>query len=186
MSEHLSQLVTGGLLSEARQGRHRYVRLAGGDVAHLIETLGNLSARRGNNASGYRQVRASQAMQDGRTCYDHLAGALGMAITDALVTRGLIRREDHDMTLTTAGARWLARTGIALPQDSRRAVVRPCLDWTERRHHVAGQVGAALCTHLFRIGAIARSTPKRAVKLTDVGRTWLQTELSLSDTDLPR
>jgi DNA-binding transcriptional ArsR family regulator len=174
MSEHLTQLVAGGLLREERQGRYRYVRLAGPEIAELLELVGNLAGRTHQPGTGYRRVRAAQSLREARTCYDHLAGELGLAVTDAMVARGFLLYQDSTMALTERGRQWLDHNGVALDPSSRRPEAKACLDWTERRHHLAGRAGAAVCTHLFEIGGITRGTPKRAVRLTDSGRAWLQ------------
>ncbi|WUT77502.1 helix-turn-helix domain-containing protein [Streptomyces sp. NBC_00669] len=183
---HLNALVAGGLLAEARQGRHRYVRLAGPQVAELIEGLAALAPARtppppppSLSASGRRQ-----ALAHARTCYDHLAGTLGVAITDAMAARGLLS-DAHGLGLTAEGAAWLTGLGIAVPAGSRRPAVRSCLDWTERRPHLAGSVGAALCRHAFDAGWITRIGTTRAVAVTPAGRHALHDLLGLPADLLP-
>lgn len=147
-TEHLNMLVRGNLLAEERQGRHRYVRLADPSVAELIE---NLAARAPNAASPPLSLSAASrqnALAHARTCYDHLAGTVGVAIADAMTEQRLLDWE-HGLGLTSDGKSWLAELGIAVPTGIRRPSVRSCLDWTERRPHLAGAVGAALCRHAF-------------------------------------
>ncbi|MEV5439156.1 winged helix-turn-helix domain-containing protein [Streptomyces sp. NPDC052682] len=176
LSEHLDKLVAGGVLAEERQGRHRYVRLAGAGVAQLVE---DLAARVGpETAAGPRSLReasAGSALARGRTCYDHLAGRLGIAVTDALTDRGLLVR-DTGFALTDAGLAWFAAAGISLDRRGRRPLVRACLDWTERRPHLAGTAGAALCRHALDAGWCERIGSGRAVRLTPAGEHAL-TEL---------
>ncbi|MFJ8041845.1 winged helix-turn-helix domain-containing protein [Kitasatospora sp. NPDC096147] len=179
-TEHLNLLVGGGLLVQERQGRHRYVRLAGPETARLIETLASMAPRRADRPRSLPAVNRSRALARARTCYDHLAGALGVAITEAMADRGLLDRE-QGLTLTGDGVAWLAGLGIALPPTTRRPPVRACLDWTERRPHLAGAVGAALCRHAFDAGWITRIGTGRAVALTEIGRRALQDHLGLSD-----
>ncbi|MBQ0829877.1 ArsR/SmtB family transcription factor [Streptomyces tagetis] len=180
LSEHLGRLVAGGLLAEERQGRHRYVRLADARIAHLVEDLAGqvapqAAARRAPTlgASGARS-----AMARGRTCYDHLAGRLGIALTDALTGRGLLR-QDTGFALTDAGLGWFDDVGIRLDRTSRRPLARPCLDWTERRPHLAGVAGAALCRHALDAGWCVRIGSQRAVKVTPEGERALSEALGI-------
>lgn len=181
---HLHRLVAGGLLTERRQGRHRYVQLAGPAVAALLEDLSARARPRPAAPRGLRAVTADAALRRGRTCYDHLAGRLGVAVTDAMVTAGLLDRA----TLTPAGAAWFRdalgcdlATGPSHP--TRRPLVRDCLDWTERRTHVAGVVGATLCTAFLTHGWVERVGSGRAVRLTPSGRTALTDLLGPLDVD---
>ncbi|MFD0006405.1 MULTISPECIES: ArsR/SmtB family transcription factor [unclassified Streptomyces] len=173
LSEHLGKLVAGGLLTEERQGRHRYVRLADARVAQLVEDLaaqvGPAADRRPRTL---RESSAGSAMARGRTCYDHLAGRLGIAVTDALTSRGLLR-QDTGFALTDAGLGWFGSAGIRLESTGRRPLARACLDWTERRPHLAGVAGAALCRHALDAGWCVRIGSERAVKVTDSGERVL-------------
>ncbi|MFF9576703.1 ArsR/SmtB family transcription factor [Streptomyces rubiginosohelvolus] len=178
-TEHLDLLVGGGLLAQERQGRHRYVRLADPETAQLIETLAFRAPRRGDPPRSLPAVNRSRALARARTCYDHLAGALGVAITEAMTDRGLLDRE-QGLTLTGNGTDWLAELGIVLSAATRRPPVRSCLDWTERRPHLAGAVGASLCRHAFDSGWITRIGTSRAVALTETGRRALRVHLGLS------
>ncbi|MEU9062782.1 helix-turn-helix domain-containing protein [Streptomyces sp. NPDC048430] len=177
---HLNLLVRGGLLTQERQGRHRYVRLAGPDTAELIEKLASMAPRRADLPRSLPAANRSRALARARTCYDHLAGALGVAITEAMTDRGLLDWE-QGLTLTSDGTAWLAELGIALPPATWRPPVRSCLDWTERRPHLAGAVGAALCRHTFDAGWITRIGTSRAVALTDAGQRALKDHLGLAD-----
>ncbi|MFF2540619.1 MULTISPECIES: helix-turn-helix domain-containing protein [Streptomyces] len=178
-TEHLNLLVGGGLLAQERQGRHRYVRLADPETAQLIETLASMAPRRGDPPRSLPAVNRSRALARARTCYDHLAGALGVAITEAMTDRGLLDWE-QGLTLTGNGTDWLAELGIVLSAATRRPPVRSCLDWTERRPHLAGAVGASLCRHAFDSGWITRIGTGRAVALTETGRRALRVHLGLS------
>jgi DNA-binding transcriptional ArsR family regulator len=179
-TEHLNVLVAGGLLTEERQGRHRYVRLAGPDVAELLENLASMAPRTTATAAprSLSAVNRTRGLARARTCYDHLAGTLGVAITGAMTDRGLLSWE-RGLTLTDAGAAWVAALGIVLPTATRRPVVRSCLDWTERRPHLAGVVGAAVCRHAFDTGWITRIGSTRAVALTDSGEQALHDQLGV-------
>ncbi|WP_054812044.1 ArsR/SmtB family transcription factor [Nocardia arizonensis] len=179
-SEHLSRLVDGGLLVEQRRGRHRYLRLAGPRAADLLEAmLGYLGPTR--PAPTLRAATSAAAHARARTCYDHLAGRLGVAIADAMRARDLLT---DDFALTDAGAEWLA---IQMPADaahrSARPLTRPCPDWTERRYHLAGAAGARICAQLFTREWIRRTGSGRAVAVTPAGHTALR-ELLGMDTEL--
>ncbi|GHG07965.1 ArsR/SmtB family transcription factor [Streptomyces hydrogenans] len=178
-TEHLGKLVAGGVLTEERQGRHRYVRLAGPGIAHLVEEL---AARAGPGADeaprSLAAVNAGRAMARGRTCYDHLAGRLGIAVTDALTARGLLR-QDTGFALTDRGLAWFSDLGIPLVRKGRRPLARGCLDWTERRPHLAGTAGAALCAHALDSGWCVRIGSGRAVKVTPAGERALWRELGI-------
>ncbi|MER7517685.1 winged helix-turn-helix domain-containing protein [Streptomyces sp. NPDC126499] len=178
-SEHLGKLVAGGVLAEERQGRHRYVRLADHRIAHLVEDLAALAAPAVPEAPrGLREASAGQAMARGRTCYDHLAGRLGIALTDAMTVRGLLR-QDTGFALTDDGLAWFEDLGMPLAPKGRRPVARGCLDWTERRPHLAGLAGAALCRHALDAGWCVRIGSERAVKVTPDGERALHAALGI-------
>jgi hypothetical protein len=183
-TEHLHRLIEGGLLVEHRQGRHRYVRLADASVAQLLE---DLASRTGQPAvpRGLRAVTANSALRRGRTCYDHLAGRLGVAVTDAMTGAGLLD-QTGGFALTTAGRVWLTDTLGLSAEDLRpgkRPLARGCLDWTERRQHLAGLAGAKLCERFFGNGWVARIGSGRAVRLTPNGKAALRDLLGLSGLD---
>lgn len=179
LSEHLGKLVAGGLLTEERQGRHRYVRLADASVAHLVEDLAaQISPDTVRRPRNLRESSAGSAMARGRTCYDHLAGRLGIALTDALTARQLLD-QNTGFALTDAGLTWFENTGIPLDRKGRRPLARACLDWTERRPHLAGVAGAALCRHALAEGWCVRIGSERAVKVTEVGERALATLLGV-------
>ncbi|WP_211363569.1 ArsR/SmtB family transcription factor [Saccharothrix saharensis] len=179
-SEHLSRLSEAGLLVERRQGRHRYVQLAGPEQARLLEEL---LAYLGPADPPRRTLRAStadQALRRGRTCYDHLAGRLGVAITDAMTTRGLLTA---DLAVTDDGLAWLGRELAFTPPASRRPLAKACLDWTERRSHLAGTAGAHLHAHFHERGWVRRVGTGRAVRLTPTGETALHDLLGVRPPD---
>lgn len=178
-SEHLSHLVDAGVLVEERQGRHRYLRLADDGVAQILEDL----AGRGRPAApprSLRGVRVAHELAFARTCYDHLAGCLGVAVMDALVARGLLG--DGDQTsLTAAGRAWLKGLGAELqpPPGSRRPLVRTCLDWTERRPHLAGTAGAELLQVMLGHNWLGRCAGERALSVTELGESELGGQLGI-------
>jgi len=183
-SEHLSRLVAGGLLAEQRRGRRRYVRLAGPRVAQLIEDLASHAAHAGGGdrarPATLRTLSAARALAAARTCYDHLAGRLGVAITDALTARGLLC-QDAGFALSDEGLSWFAvELGAPLPGGGRRPLARPCLDWTERRPHLAGGAGAVLCATVLERGWVTRVGSGRAVALTRAGGEALERLLGLT------
>ncbi|MCZ9347606.1 winged helix-turn-helix domain-containing protein [Streptomyces sp. TRM76130] len=181
VSEHLGKLVAGGLLAEERQGRHRYVRLSDDRVAQLVEDLAAQVAPEAvtRRPRSLAAAGAASAMVRGRTCYDHLAGRLGTAVTDALTARGLLR-QDTGFALTDAGLAWFDATGIRLARTGRRPLARACLDWTERRPHLAGVAGAALCRHALDAGWCVRIGSGRAVKVTAPGARALSELLGVA------
>ncbi|QKW26805.1 helix-turn-helix transcriptional regulator [Streptomyces seoulensis] len=179
LSEHLGRLVGGGLLAEERQGRHRYVRLADARTAQLVEDLVAQVAPAEHRPRTLREAGAASAMARARTCYDHLAGRLGIALTDALTARGLLR-QDTGFALTDAGVAWFGAAGIGLDRTGRRPLARACLDWTERRPHLAGVSGAALCRHAFDAGWCVRIGTRRAVRLTPAGERALSELLGVT------
>ncbi|WP_210586435.1 helix-turn-helix transcriptional regulator [Streptomyces sp. GESEQ-35] len=180
LSEHLGKLVAGGLLAEERQGRHRYVRLADSQIAELVEDLAaQVAPEAAQRPRTLRESTAGSAMARGRTCYDHLAGRLGITLTDALTERGLLS-QDTGFALTEAGLRWFDSVGIGLARKGRRPLARGCLDWTERRSHLAGVAGAALCRHTLDAGWCVRIGSERAVKVTPSGERALGELLGIS------
>lgn len=180
-TEHLNRLVAGGLLVERRQGRHRYVQLAGPHVAELLEYLAAQVQPTPAKLTTLRSATTSAALARGRTCYDHLAGKLGVALTDAMVVNGLL---DHNpgFALTSAGMSWLTNElGIdpAELRPTRRPLTRACLDWTERRSHLAGAAGAHICRRFQENQWIKRIGSSRAVRLTQSGERALRQSLGI-------
>lgn len=172
-SGHLAKLVEGGLLAVARQGRHRYFRLAGAEVGRMLETLMELAARQDLSARPRAVPRIGEAMRTARTCYDHLAGRLGVAIADGLLARGYLRWEDDGGEVTPAGQAALDSLGVRVGA-SRRRFCRPCLDWSERRPHLGGAMGAAICARCLELGWVRRQPGTRAVLVTPEGARGLR------------
>ncbi|WP_330176571.1 winged helix-turn-helix domain-containing protein [Streptomyces sp. NBC_01498] len=167
-SEHIGKLITAGLATEERQGRHRYVRLADASTAELVESLAAHVMPGRDSPHIVRASRATAAMARGRTCYDHLAGRLGVTLTEAMARRGLLLF-DAGFALTEEGTEWFGELGIALENAGRRPVVSSCLDWTERRRHLAGVAGAGLCRLALESTWCARIGTERAVRVTPAG-----------------
>jgi DNA-binding transcriptional ArsR family regulator len=179
-SSHLARLLDGGLVTVERHGRHRYYRLAGHQVAEAIEALARI-APPGAAPAPVAGSRTGE-LRAARTCYDHLAGALGVALADALQREGTLERRDGAFTLTPAGEARLRELGVDLDavRGERRAFARACLDWSERRDHIAGALGAALLRRLLELGWIERDERSRAMHLTDAGRTALPQRLGVA------
>jgi DNA-binding transcriptional ArsR family regulator len=172
-SGHLSRLTAGGLVAVEKQGRHRYHRLASPAVARMLESIMQVAA---DAALPQRKAFVGPrdlALRAARTCYDHLAGHLGVALADALVANGQIELATDAGIVTDSGSALFNRLGIDLDAGSKRkgrTVCRPCLDWSERRPHLAGAVGAALCKHCFSEGWIKHAEGTRAVTITVKGQ----------------
>ena len=184
-SRHLAQLVEAGLLTLARQGRHRYHRLASREVAHALESLMQLAAHQATPAvAPVRTGPKDTSLRFARRCYDHVAGRLAVAITDRLLEDGAIVFDDDagrpterlDASLRGLGIELGDGGGLAAGA-SGRPVCRPCLDWSVRRPHVAGRLGALLCAHCIERGWLRRVDESRALVLTAPGtlalREWL-------------
>jgi DNA-binding transcriptional ArsR family regulator len=156
-SSHLAKLEAGGMIEPEKQGRHRYYRLTDPDVAGVLEGLAGLAAR-----AGHMRVRTGPKdpeLRRARICYDHLAGDLGVQMLDSLKKQRLVRHSKQTIELTAEGGRFLAKTlqisaeALAHP---RRPVCKACLDWSERRHHLAGTLGAALMARFTELKWAAR------------------------------
>lgn len=172
-SEHLARMTGAGLIGVERQGRHRYHRLASPAVARMIESIMQVGAvLRPLVVTGPRDA----AMRAARTCYDHLAGRLGVALADALAAAGWVDLTADSARVTPSGFALFDRLGIDLAaarpgRGSRNGLLCvPCLDWSERRTHLAGTLGAALCTHALQCGWVRRVPGTRAVSVTAGGR----------------
>ena len=177
-SEHLAKLVAGRFLTVERQGRHRYYRLAGAEIADAIEALLVLTARPATSRVATSAAPAHGTIEHARTCYGHLAGWLGVSITQGLLERGFIKdAHGKAYAVTPAGRDWLATLDIKLPTVSSSAaqkkIARRCLDWTERRHHIAGLLGSALYKRFRELRWLAPIKDTRVVRVTVEGRQRL-------------
>jgi DNA-binding transcriptional ArsR family regulator len=172
-SSHLARLVEAELLAVEKQGRHRYHRIASPAVARMIESMMQAVASR-TDVARRRAVTGPKnaALRAARTCYDHLAGRLGVALADALIAAGHIELMSDGGIVTETGFRLFDRLGMELGNragSGKRVFCRPCLDWSERRPHLAGGLGAALCRHSFSAGWVRRIDGSRAVAITPEG-----------------
>jgi DNA-binding transcriptional ArsR family regulator len=170
MSAHLSKLLEARLVAVDQQGRHRYFRLADEDVAALLESLMGVAFRTGS----VRLLSSPRdpAMRRARVCYDHLAGALGVTAYEALLRRGVIEMSRGELRLGHSGALWFRRFGIDTDAATRerRTFCRPCMDWSERRHHLAGSLGAALLSRLHELKWVRRDENSRVIRFTPRGQ----------------
>jgi DNA-binding transcriptional ArsR family regulator len=196
-SGHLSRLLDAGLLSVRQQGRHRYYELAGPQVGEMIETLARLAP-----AAPVRSLREgtrAHALRRARTCYDHVAGRLGVAVFRALIQQRLVtggdgrhhpeqaredrlsrRGRDLRYELTPSGGARLRALGVPLPADEARGIpLRYCVDWTEQAHHLSGDVGRALTTWMLEQDWLERQARSRALRITDAGARGLRDELGV-------
>jgi DNA-binding transcriptional ArsR family regulator len=181
-SAHLARLESGGVVLAEAQGRQRIFRLAGPAYAAVIEAMLAVAPRR--PAHSLSADRRSEHLRRARSCYDHLAGALAVACYDRLFDAGYLHDAGQGRPeVTDAGARWFC--GLGVPVDDlaarRRPLTRACMDWTERRYHLAGALGAALLTHLLEIGAVARRPGCRALTVTGGDTELLDRLLPFAD-----
>ena len=174
-SEHLSKLLDAGLVAVEAQGRHRYFRIANDEVATMLESLGAAAP-----VDAFRS-RAPAALTYARSCYDHLAGELAVLIYDRLVSDGHLDRVDDHLRISASGTVLLTGLGIdtTILRSKGRPLVRSCLDWTQRRNHLAGATGAALLGVFLERGWVTRGTQPRSIRLTRRGRTALKEYLGL-------
>jgi DNA-binding transcriptional ArsR family regulator len=177
-SGHLAKLTTGGLLAVRSQGRHRYYEIASAEVAHALEAAGSLGTRRANGATNGDAAHVPNArlahsdIRMARSCYDHLAGVVAVDLTRRMESSGAIRAcGEWEYELGRNGEKFFARLGVDVDhvRRGRRAFARRCLDWTERKPHLAGALGAALFARLVETGWVARKKDSRVVRVTHLG-----------------
>ena len=171
-SEHLLKLVEARLVAVIKQGRYCYYRIASPLVARMLESIIAVAAIEVPSRHQPRSAR-DEALRFARTCYDHLAGQVGVAIADALVANGSIVLGDDGGAVTDSGVRFLTGFGAELSPRGKRIFCRPCLDWSERRYHVAGLVGAEIWRRCLALGWFTRERESRALRLTATGRSGL-------------
>lgn len=178
-SGHLAKLTDGRLLTFVTQGRHRYYRLATVEVARMLEGLMAVSSN-GPPRHRPRSVK-DDALAAARTCYDHLAGRLGVAVADALVSRELVILGDDGGELTSQGHIEMTKFDAQWPGtvSNGRMICRPCLDWSERRWHIGGALGAAVARRCFHLGWVARIDGGRALQVTLEGKKGLQNSFGI-------
>ena len=172
-SGHLAKMTEARLLTSVKQGRHCYFRLASPKIARMLEGIMVVA---GEGPERYRpRWKGDDQLRTARTCYDHLAGRLGVAVTDALMRRKQVILAQDGGTVTRAGAKFLAGLGVSVDDagKGRRSFCRPCMDWSERRPHQAGALGAALASRFFDLGWVARTRDSRALQISGDGELGL-------------
>lgn len=169
-SFHLAKLVEGNLVKVEKQGRHRYFQLANVEIAQFLEAFLTISPP--PEVRSLKQSSQIKLLQDARTCYDHLAGKLGVQLTESMVSSGYLKKEEQQYTITPTGQLFFTEFGIDLTAltRKRRSFSHACLDWSERRHHLAGALGQGLLTRFFDLAWITRVPSIRAIKVTEKGR----------------
>jgi DNA-binding transcriptional ArsR family regulator len=179
-SEHLARLLSSRLVVVTKQGRHRYYRLAGPHVGQMLESIMNVALE--GPPRFQPRSKVDDVMRHARTCYDHIAGALGVGIADRLIERAFVILGDEAGEVTADGADFLTELGVDLTaaRTKRRVFCRPCLDWTERRPHIGGAVGAAIASRCFELKWIERIGESRALTVTSAGRRGLMSAFGLS------
>ena len=177
---HLRRLREGGLVVDETAGRQRVFRLASPELAEALEALALVAPPLPVRSLG--EARTLGALKRARTCYDHLAGELGVAVTEALVAREILEQDGGAFAVTGPGSGWLEQLGLDLDalRRTRRSFARGCVDWTERRPHVAGSLGAGIAAIFFARGWVRRRPGGRAVVVTSAGAEWLERSLGLT------
>jgi hypothetical protein len=174
VSGYLARLESAGLVAIERQGRHRYFRLADADVAVALEALMPVAAR-----AGHLRVRTGPRdpeLRHARSCYDHLAGDLAVTMFDRFVARRLLARRDGNLAVTAEGRRFFAKAGFDVEEleGGRRPLCQPCLDWSERRSHLSGTLGAAILKDIVARGWAIREAKTRVVRFSSAGEQKLK------------
>lgn len=169
-SFHLAKLVEGKLIKVEKQGRHRYFQLAGEDIAQFLESF--LAISPPPEVRSLKQSSQIKLLQDARTCYDHLAGKLGVQLTESMLKAGYLTLEGKQFVLTDEGILFFTTFGIDLTalKRKRRSFSHACLDWSERRYHLAGALGSELLNQFFNLGWLLRVPSIRAIKVTEKGK----------------
>jgi DNA-binding transcriptional ArsR family regulator len=180
-SSHLAKLQAGGLISQVKQGRHRYFRLADRDVAMMLEAMMGVAARAGHMRT--RPGPADPAMRKARVCYDHLAGEMGVRLFDSLIARRFIASKSDAVTVTRDGRRFLTEFGIDIDAlaSGRRPLCRSCLDWSMRRAHLAGALGGALLDRIYALDWAKRGKHSRTLIFTLRGERSFASVFPLAD-----
>lgn len=172
-SAHLAKLVAGGLLTASRAGRQRLFRLASADVGHAMEAIAAIAPA--SPIVALSQTTTLQRLREARSCYDHIAGRLGVAVTDHLLERRVIAVAGNAFELTRRGDTFFRDLGVDVGEAraSRRSFARSCIDWTERRPHLAGSLGASVLARFLAAGWVLRNPHDRALRITPEGRSEL-------------
>lgn len=179
ISIHLSKLLQAELLKVEKQGRHRYYRFARPEVAYSIEAMANLIPEK--NRRKHTDTSPDSGIKHCRTCYDHLAGKVGVLLTESLLREDIIQEAGSDYVVTMAGMDLFAGMGICVEslKKQKRTFAKPCLDWTERKHHLAGSLGAALLNRMLELDWIRKIKSSRAVVLTAKGELQMYEQFGM-------
>jgi len=187
-SGHLNRMTAAGLVVVRKQGRHRYFQLATASVARMLESIMQVAAELAPNRRHLSVGPKDLALRKARTCYDHFAGQLGVALADALIAHGRLELAEDAGIITETGLAFLAEIGIdpdrvelRRSRRSGRVFCRPCLDWSERRPHLGGAIGAAICAHSMQHGWTRRIEGTRAVLVTTKGRAVFAQKFGMRD-----
>ena len=174
VSNHLSKLLAGAMVNVDVQGRHRYYSFASDEVAYAVEALANLSPQ--NPVSEVSKPLSKNKLRYCRTCYDHLAGKVGVLILDGLIEKKVLKLQDKTYIVTTLGSDFFQNLGVEVSglQKQRRHFAKPCLDWSERKYHLAGALGAALLEKMLGLDWLRRTQHSRAISITSLGRSGLK------------
>jgi DNA-binding transcriptional ArsR family regulator len=179
-SNHLTKMMDADLLALEKQGRHRYYRLARPEVAYALEAMANFLPS--EIRASKKEKPPKKGVEYARTCYDHLAGKVGVEITEALVEKDFLEEKGKNYCVTPAGEKWFESIGINIEklQQKNRTFARQCLDRSERKHHLAGALGAALCSKMLENDWIRKKRNSREVLVTYKGRKKLSALLDLN------
>ncbi|WP_096187414.1 ArsR family transcriptional regulator [Evansella halocellulosilytica] len=179
-SFHLKKMIEANVVKVVKQGRHRYYGIDNHEVATALESLLSIAPK--VEIKSFKQATEDKAMRYARTCYDHLAGQVGVKITDFLLDHELVKDEGNSFTLTSKGETFFEDLQIDLKEvkRKRRAYINKCLDWSERRYHVSGAVGNALFKRLIELQWIQKVPDTRAIKVTEVGKQNLKTTFGVT------
>lgn len=174
VSNHLSKLLVGAILKVDVQGRHRYYSFANAEVAYAVESLANLDHQ--NELTEVKKPLTQNEIKYCRTCYDHLAGKVGVLIVNQLISKKRIELQDKTFMVTKTGSDFFHDFGLEVTelQQQRRHFAKACLDWSERKYHLAGALGAALLEKMLELDWLRRTKHSRAIVITSLGRSGLQ------------
>ncbi|MBS4190391.1 helix-turn-helix transcriptional regulator [Bacillus sp. FJAT-49705] len=179
-SFHLSKLIEASLVNVDKQGRHRYYQLANEEVARILESF--LAISPPPEVRSLKQSSQVKLLREARTCYDHLAGKLGVGLTESMLNTGYLEKEERNFVVTPKGEQFFTDFGIDLGQlkRKRRSFSHACLDWSERHHHLAGALGNELMKHFLDLSWIVQVPSIRAVKVTDKGKVGFKQHFNMN------
>jgi DNA-binding transcriptional ArsR family regulator len=169
MSMHLAKLLEANLLCVEKQGRHKYYRFSNKEVAYVVEAMANLIPM--SETSSKKKEENHSPIKYCRTCYDHLAGKIGVALADSLLEQKVIIEKNNTFEISTEGEKWFSDFGINIEeaQKQKRIFLKPCLDWSERRNHIAGSIGTMLLNKMLEQDWIRKAKDSRAIIITGKG-----------------